>query len=460
MFFTRNDIIMKIFGFARKICVVKMSVVSLLFLALPLWGFSQSGQAKEYLDLKEYTLDNGLSVIIHRDTTSPIVTVGTLYHVGGKNEDPERTGFAHLTEHLFFHGTKNIPEGEFERMVREVGGYSNASTSNDRTYYYLIVPSNQLEFALWLESERMLHPEISEEGFAREVEVVKEELRQRYTGSVLSNAENEMMEFVFSDHPYKMPLIGYIEHLDAAEPADFYEFTSKWYNPDNAVLVLSGDVDIEVAERWVEKYFSTIESSSAPVPRPVYDSSKEPVGKRAVVTKERLRMPHSIISYRTVPENLQDAEALKFVIHLMTDDKYGEVTALEDSCETISRIGLTPEFYEDAGMVWLRASYSCTEDELIEMVDSLFAEAAVKGFSEERIKALKSKYRNDFIDIFFSPATIAEFAATGKALYGDSYQMLNILHRVENLTDEELKAVLRKYLRSDNSDILTFIPKN
>ncbi|MGE0092637.1 MAG: M16 family metallopeptidase [Bacteroidales bacterium] len=431
-------------------------IVLLLLLCANAKG--QKGVTGKYINLKEFCLDNGLTVLIHRDTTSPIVTVGTLYHVGGKNEEPHLTGFAHLTEHLFFHGTKNIPQGQFERIVREAGGYSNASTTSDRTFYYLIMPSNQLELAIWMESERMLHPQITREGFYREAEVVKEELRQRYQSGPLANAENEMMEFVFEQHPYKMPLIGYMEHLDSAKPRDFYDFVQKWYTPDNAALVLSGDIDIDSAKNWVDKYFSEIPASAKKPSRPSYMPGKEKVGKRAIRHKEGIKEPHTILSYRALAENSREADVLKFAINLLTDEKYGEVTLLPQKHDFIRKISLTPEFYEDAGMVWARGSYSGSRERFVAVLDSTFRSIAQNGIPQERINSLKRLYYNNYIDVFFSPATIAEMAATGKMLFGDSYFLLDFLHRIESITPQEICDVIGTCLNSGNSDILTYLP--
>lgn len=441
------------------LCLVSLSVVSTK-------GYAQSSKlndvAANYLEVKEYTLNNGLHLIMNRDTTSPIVTVGVMYHVGGKNEDRNLTGFAHFVEHLVFHGTKNIAEGDFETFVREAGGYSNASTSNDRTWYYAIFPYNQLELALWMESERMLHPMVTPEGFERERQVVKEELNVRYRGGALANVENIMMDFVFENHPYKDPLIGHIDHLNAATVEDFYNFTSKWYTPCNACLVISGQLDFESTIELVEKYFSEIPSAKVKPERTIFDPAKNPTGKFEVRELEGIKEPHMVISYRAVREREPEADVMKFIINLLTDrDGGGEFVALEKD-STISRISVTPEFYEDVGMVWIRVSYKEGIDYLsvLDKIDNVVANIVKNGIDSNRVNKLKKAYNSDYLDLYFSPPTVAEFLATGYTLYGDTFRTLNTLDIVNGINNDIIKEVVGSNMNSEKRDILIFIPKN
>ncbi len=192
------------------------------------------------IQFTEYDLPNGLKVLLHEDHATPIVAVSVMYHVGSKNEKPDRTGFAHFFEHLLFEGSKNIKRGEFDDYVNQAGGYNNANTWYDRTYYYEVLPSNQLALGLWLESERMLHANVETVGIETQRQVVKEERRQRVDNQPYGRILEEAMKRTFTTHPYHHSVIGSMEHLDAAQEIDYKTFYKDFYRPDNAILSIAG----------------------------------------------------------------------------------------------------------------------------------------------------------------------------------------------------------------------------
>ena len=216
------------------------------------------GQSATNIDFTEFDLKNGLHVILHEDHSTPIVAVTVMYHVGSKNETPSRTGMAHFFEHLLFEGSENIARGEFDHYVENAGGVLNANTSQDRTFYYELLPSNQLELGLWLESERMLHAKIQQIGIDTQNEVVKEEKRQRVDNAPYGNMIAETMDACYDVHPYQWTPIGSMEHLDASTHADFMDFYDTFYVPNNATLSIAGDMDLESAKQLVKKYFQDI----------------------------------------------------------------------------------------------------------------------------------------------------------------------------------------------------------
>ena len=189
------------------------------------WASAQSVR----VDFEEYDLKNGLHVILHEDHATPIVAVSIMYHVGAKNENPERTGFAHFFEHLLFEGSDNIPRGEFFKYIENAGGQNNANTTNDRTFYYEVLPSNQLELGLWLESERLMHANIDQKGVDTQNEVVKEEKRLRVDNQPYGSFLAEMNKRAYKEHPYRWTTIGEMEHLDAATLEEFTAFTISFF---------------------------------------------------------------------------------------------------------------------------------------------------------------------------------------------------------------------------------------
>ena len=212
-------------------------------------------QAQEKIEYVEYDLPNGIHVILHQENATPIVAVSVLYHVGSKNENPDRTGFAHFFEHLLFEGSENIDRGEYDELVESNGGTLNANTSQDRTFYYEILPSNQLELGLWLESERMLHAKVNNKGIETQRSVVKEEKRQRVDNQPYASFITEMFMRAFPNHPYNWVPIGSMEHLDAAQEEDYVNFYKTFYVPSNATLSIAGDLDIEQTKFGLKNIF-------------------------------------------------------------------------------------------------------------------------------------------------------------------------------------------------------------
>merc|ERR1711865_276327 len=274
--------------------IKKMKKILLLFSVAALCNINLFAQN---VDFTEFDLDNGLHVILHQDNSAPVVTTSVMYDVGGKDGDRERTGFVHFFEHLLFEGSENIGRGEFMKIIPANGGSFNANTSQDRTYYYEVFPSNKLELGLWLESERMLHPVIDKLAVETQNEVVKEEKRQSYDrpyGKILK----VLWENIFKVHPYKDENIGKMEDLDAATLDEFMQYFDKYYGPNNAVLVVAGDFDIEETKVLVKKYFSEVKSKpeftrNFPVEEPIVETEK-------VTTYDKnIQIPAILAAYRT-----------------------------------------------------------------------------------------------------------------------------------------------------------------
>ena len=268
-----------------------------LLLAMALLSGSSVLLAQE-VAYEEYNLDNGLHVILHQDKTAPIVTTSVMYHVGGKDRTEGRTGFAHFFEHLLFEGTKNIEKGKWFEIVASNGGSNNANTTQDRTYYYEVFPSNNLKLGLWMESERMLHPIINQDGVDTKNEVVKEEKRLRYDNSPYGQFLPELGKNLFEKHPYKDPNIGYMADLDAATLEDVIAYNKKYYVPNNAVLVVAGDIDISDTKKMIKDYFGPIPKGEEivrnyPKETPITEQ------KNAKAYDPNIQIPASMIAYRT-----------------------------------------------------------------------------------------------------------------------------------------------------------------
>ena len=236
----------------------------LSFCLFGIWSFL-AGQNIKFV---EYDLPNGLKVLLHEDHSTPNVAVSVMYHVGSKNEKPDRTGFAHFFEHLLFEGSENIKRGEFDDYISKAGGNNNANTTYDRTFYFELLPSNQLALGLWLESERMLHAKVEKIGIETQRQVVKEERRQRIDNQPYGRFLEETMKRTFTVHPYHHSVIGSMDHLDAAQEQDYVQFYKDFYRPDNAILSIAGDIDIEQTKQLIDVYFKGIPRGKGDIFRP------------------------------------------------------------------------------------------------------------------------------------------------------------------------------------------------
>ena len=273
------------------------------------------------IKITEFTLANGLRVVLHEDHSTPIVAVNIWYHVGSKNEVPGRTGFAHLFEHMMFQGSKHYDKDYFGPL-QEAGGTLNGSTNTDRTNYWEVVPSNFLELALWLESDRMgyLPDAMTEEKLNNQRDVVKNEKRQNYDNRPYGLVSAKIAETIFPpDHPYHWLTIGSLEDLSAASMDDVKDFFRRFYTPNNASLVLAGDINPGQARKLVEKYFG-------PLPRgpekQSVSASMPGLQKTVRVTMEdRVSLPRIYITWNSTPQYTKDEPALDTVATIMTSGK-------------------------------------------------------------------------------------------------------------------------------------------
>jgi len=247
-----------------------------------------------------FTLPNGLTVILHEDHSVPIVSVNVWYHVGSANEKAGRTGFAHLFEHLMFEGSKNVKEGQFDSLLEAAGGGNNASTANDRTNYFIDVPSNALDLALYLESDRMgtLVDIVSETMVNGQRDVVKNERRQSYENAPYGMADPRIWELMFpKNHPYHWPVIGYMEDLTAASAEDVREFFRKYYAPQNASMVVAGDINPADARKRIEHWFADVKPGKSADPIEVPPVSLNSVIKETLT--DQVQLPRLYLAWLT-----------------------------------------------------------------------------------------------------------------------------------------------------------------
>ncbi|HTH51587.1 MAG TPA: pitrilysin family protein, partial [Pyrinomonadaceae bacterium] len=268
-------------------------LVALLFSAV--LALSASAQLRvPPLPIKERKLASGLTVVSLRDNSSPTVAIHVWYNVGSKNDPEGRNGFAHLFEHIMFKSTKNMKSEMFDRLTEDVGGYNNASTSDDFTNYYEVVPSNHLETLLWAEAERMSNLTVDEGNFKSERAVVEEEYRQSYLASPYGMFFYYLQTLSYKQHPYRRTTIGTIEDLESATLKDVQAFHSTFYRPDNATLIVVGDFDQAQLDGWIDKYFSKVTHPASAIPR--VNVTEPPRTKEERYTKTRPNVPFPAVA--------------------------------------------------------------------------------------------------------------------------------------------------------------------
>ena len=285
-----------------------------LTLALATPGVAQTTPSQIQLLYTEFTLPNGLHVILHEDHSVPVVTVNTWYHVGSARERAGRTGFAHLFEHLMFMGSGHVKPGEFDIWLEMAGGENNGSTENDRTNYWINVPSNSLELALFLESDRMgyLLETMTPKTVDAQRDVVKNERRQSYENRPYGMADIVLNEMLYPEgHPYRWPVIGYMEDLTAASYDDVVAFFKSYYPPSNASLVVAGDIDNAKARALVEKWFSDVKLGQNPEPMTIPGVALKGVQKKTIA--DRVQLPRLYLAWLT-PRHFEPGDAALDVV--------------------------------------------------------------------------------------------------------------------------------------------------
>lgn len=410
---------------------------------------------------EKYTLPNGLTVILHQDRSAPVVAVSALYHVGSKNEDTAHTGFAHFFEHLMFEGSDNVKRGEFDKYVSNAGGYNNANTTQDRTYYYELFPSNQVNLGLWLESERMLHAKIEDVGVNTQKEVVKEEKRQRIDNQPYGSIIGEIFKRAFREHPYRWQPIGSLEHLSRAKLQDFKDFYATFYVPNNCVLSIAGDIDIPQLKQQIEAYFGSIPKGTKPIPRP--HITEPPLnGEVRDVIEDNIQLPAVIEAYRSPKQGSEEYYAFNVLSTLLSGGNSSRMNkVIVDEKQLAVQAGAFNYALEDAGLfiTYGIANMKVKPEDLEKEIDKVVDGVKEQLVGEREFEKVKNKITTDFVNRNSSMAGIAETLANYEVYFGDANLINTEISRYNKVTREDLMRVAKKYLTKDNRVTLYYVPK-
>jgi predicted Zn-dependent peptidase len=413
------------------------------------------------VEFEEYDLDNGMHVILHQDNTAPVVTTSVMYHVGAKDEKPDRTGFAHFFEHLLFEGTENIARGEWFTIVSSNGGSNNANTTDDRTYYYEVFPSNNVELGLWMESERLLHPIINQIGVDTQNEVVKEEKRLRVDNQPYGHILEEIKKLMFKVHPYKGTTIGEMEHLDAATLEEFQAFNKKFYTPNNAVLVVAGDIDKAEVKKMIQDYFGPI-PRGAEIDRNL--PKEEPITEtiKATAYDANIQIPAIIAAYRTPSFKDRDAYVLDMISSYLSGGKssvlYKKLVDNEKKALAVQAVNISQEDYGIYALFALPLGEVPLSNLLTEM-DEEVVKIQTELISERDYQKLQNQFENRFVNSNSSVEGIANSLARYYMLYGNTNLINNEIDIYRSITREDIQAIANKYLNPNQRVILEYLPK-
>ena len=437
-----------------------MKLKQILTVLLTVFYFSGYAQANK-VEFVEYDLPNGLHVILHEDHKTPIVAVSVLYHVGSKNEDLNRTGFAHFFEHLLFEGSENVKRGEFDKYIENAGGMNNANTSQDRTFYYEVFPSNQLNLGLWLESERMFHAKVDSVGIETQRQVVKEERRQRIDNQPYGSVLEETMKRLVTKHPYHHSVIGSMAHLDAAVEADYVNFYKTYYVPNNAVLSIAGDLDIEATKLEVARYFGTIPKGTKKMYRP--DIQEPPLTEQIIDTVyDNIQLPAVILAYQLPAQGTKDAYAVEMLNTLLAGGNSSRLNkALVDEQQKAVYVGSFPMAMEDmgAGIAFGIANMGVELKDVKDAMDVVVEKVRTDLIPEKEFQKLRNQMESAFVQGNERMVGIAENLANYHVYYGNADLINTELDHYLEVTREDIRRVAQKYYDPARRVVLFYLPK-
>lgn len=416
------------------------------------------------ISFEEYDLPNGLHVILHQDNSAPVVTTGVMYHVGSKDDVVGKTGFAHFFEHLLFEGTKNIERGKWFDIVSSHGGQNNAFTTTDKTYYYEVFPSNNLQLGLWMEAERMLHPVINQIGVDTQKEVVKEEKRQRIDNAPYGKIIYRMgiNPYLFKKHPYQQSIIGSMEDLNSATLEDFSKYNQQYYNPNNAVLVVTGDFDKTQAKKWINDYFGDIPNK---VSKPTRNFAQEsPITQTIKATEydSNIFVPAKVYAYRTPKMTDSDAVVFDFISDILTGGKSSRLykKMVDDKREAMQVIAFN-DSQEDYGVYMMAAMPlgNISLEQLGKSMDEEITRLQNELISEKEYQKLLNQFEKYFVGSNSNMQGIALSLANSYMFYNNTDRVNQTLDLYRKVTREDIRRVAQKYLNPNQRLDLDYLPQ-
>lgn len=428
----------------------------ILAFCLPFLAMANSGK----IDFVEYKLDNGLHVILQEDHTTPNIIVSVMYHVGSKNENPNLTGFAHFFEHLMFEGTKNIKRHEFDKYVTRVGGNLNANTFFDRTYYYELLPSNELALGLWLESERMLHPTIEPIGIKTQKDVVCQEMEQSRDNRPYGRLLTETLKRAYTLHPYQHDVLGSEEHIRNASDQDFIDFHNKFYIPNNAVLTIVGDFKMAEAKKLVHDYFNNI-PSGAPVVQPTIMEPRK-VAEVRDTAYDNIQMPAIIMAYHIPGMTSDDFYAVSMLNTLLSQGQSSRLySSIVNDKQMALELAAMPLPLEQPGLSIILAlpNMNVKLEDLEKEIDLEVEKIQKFPISDREFQKLQNQIENQLVSSNSTIEARAMNLASAYTYHKNTNQVNDELTKYRSITKADLQNAAQKYFTKDNRVVLYYLPR-
>jgi zinc protease len=411
------------------------------------------------LHFTQRKLANGLGVIALPDSGSSTVSVHVWYRVGGKDDPPGRSGFAHLFEHMMFKSTRHMQSEQFDRLTEDVGGFNNAFTADDVTAYHSTVPANHLERLLWAEAERMSGLMVDEANFKSERAVVQEEFRQRVLADPYGRLFNALAPYSFEVHPYKRPVIGSIEDLDAATLDDVRRFHATYYRPDNAVLIVAGDFDPAQLDAWVNRYFGAIEAPAAPVPRVTAKEPPRTENRAALLHGPNVPLPAVALLWQGPAAASADAAALQVAAALLSA---GESARLNEALVYRQRVaqsaGFDVSLRADAGVLtaYAIAAGATPPEALVGPLLQEIERLARGPVPAAELDKVKTQMLTSELSARQTPSGRATSVGWAVILRGDATAANRELDELQAVTAADVQRVLKQYVQGGKRVTLTY----
>ncbi len=437
--------------------MLKRSLIFSFLLITSLTLTAQINPIKFYRD----SLENGLQIIYCPDNSAPVVATVLHYKVGSKNEISSQTGYAHFFEHLMFEATESIPRASIDKYVQEAGGELNAHTSFDETVYYFKLPSNQLNLALWIESQRMRKLKLDTIGVETQRGVVLEEMKQTATNQPYGTLFRKLMENLFSGTPYGWEVLGYEKHIATAKIEDFKNFYDEFYQPNNAILVITGDFDIIQTRETIRKYFDQyprkiVKHNNLEIP-----PLQKPI--RETINDDKAQLPGIFISFRAPSKNDSDYYALQLLTNIMANGKssrlYKRIISNEQKAVETS-IMYMPLKYSGVFMVYAIASMDADINEVETILKEEIQKIIDQGVTEKELQKAKNNTETEFAFANKNVLDKAEALAEYLSYYGDPELINSEIDKFLNVTIDDIKKVAKKYLATDKNVTLIYLPNN
>ncbi len=423
------------------------SILLLVFVIFSQSAWSQSSDLKINMPVEKFTLENGLVVLLHRDPTIPMVSFHTWYKVGSQNERPGITGSAHMLEHMMFKGAEKYSNKEFDMILHSNGITNNAFTSFDITGYYEILPSDKLELIMDLERDRMTSLLLKEEDLKSEQEVVAEERRWRVDNNPQSLLREQAMEILFAGHSYRWPVIGYMKDIQNFDIETLRKFYNQYYGPNNAVLVVAGDIDLVKTKELVKQYYGPLKVR--PVPKSKKAKLKPLKQKKTITLEKDVQVPSLMISYQSVQDQHPDSYALQVLGQILANGLSSRLSKDLVYKRQWANATAAYQWSMKEGGLWglfLSLKPDAKDKKVLEAVDREIFRIRHQLVSDRELKRAQNQYMSEFVDDLSTVDAKARALASAEIISGDYNNLFTDLEKYQKVTVHDVRRVAKKYL--------------